>query len=878
VPGAPLNVMLDVLGPDALAVAWEPPAADGGSPVSAYLVEWDPDPGVREVQVVQTSANTGANEVQTVQTYADTVREKQRVTTSATAVAEVQTITTSAAPGETLGGVFTLELDTTATGGSVQRSGVIGFNAPATGDRSGVKEILNAMQNIGPTGVQSVQKSAADAQGGITWTVTFSTAMGNVPQLKLSSSFLTGSGANVVLSTPTQGNVVDGGAFTLAFMKSTTRELAADISDAGMQEALEDLASIESVNVTRVGPDEQHGFYWDITFTGDANSGNLPLMTVASKSLKGAGADVVVTEQTAGNELKGSFKLKYNSAPTVDLLFNCSAATMKTELERLGTVGNLDVVRSDKADLQGGYTWTISFLTLKGSLLQLDPDFTKLGETRTDRKGPSMGVRVTRTRPGTIQEVQSVQVTTAKANVGQATAFRLQATFAGQTTTTGPILANPMNDGTCMSTQAEVQQIAVTTVDTTAAGGDALVSKTTAMRLVYTSNLEGGAISKTGEILVDKDGDGDCTKAATSIAAELNKLAGIAGPVTVMISSALLATHECTWRVTFTNQPGNVVELKVLAASSGADPAATATVGDDTITLSTVTDGSINLVKTELERLTNVAQVTVTATAGAKQTCTWQVTFDGNAGNLPLLTVSAGGGTTFGSTNTVDGDTITVAGVTDGTSAVLGGVFALEFEGQRTGYMPYDASAAVVKTQLETLSTIGDVAVTRSNADPNRGYAWTVSFLNNLGDLQPIRPDARALNGTAPKIDVTEATKGVTPPFNSKDRANGESAIHGNARGFVLTINVVFRARRPQLRQPRRDGPQRLVRDGLPRRRERALLLPRVRDQRGRTRRLVVLDAAVCGSYGASPERPDQRVVDFDRRDYSGGVAERSGE
>ncbi|POM70339.1 Titin isoform N2-B [Phytophthora palmivora] len=58
VPSAPLNVALGVLGPDALAVEWEPPATDGGAPVSAYLVEWDPDPGVREVQVVQARSNT----------------------------------------------------------------------------------------------------------------------------------------------------------------------------------------------------------------------------------------------------------------------------------------------------------------------------------------------------------------------------------------------------------------------------------------------------------------------------------------------------------------------------------------------------------------------------------------------------------------------------------------------------------------------------------------------------------------------------------------------------------------------------------------------------------------------------------------------------
>ncbi|KUF76233.1 Twitchin [Phytophthora nicotianae] len=774
VPSVPLNVALDVLGPDALALVWEPPATDGGSPVSAYLVEWDPDPGVREVQVVQTRANTGANEVQTVQTYAKRVKEIQRVTTSATAVSEVQTITTSAAPGETLGGVFTIQLDTTKTGGSVQRSGVIGFNAPASGDRSGVMEILNSMLNIGPTGVQSVQKTTADAQGGITWTITFSTAMGDVPQLTLSSSFLTGSGANVVINTPKQGNVIDGGFFTLRFMGSTTKDLEADISDAGMQKALEDLASIESVDVTRVGPDAQHGYYWDVTFTGDSNSGDLPLMTVASKSLKATGANAVVTERTAGNQLKGSFQLSYNLAPTGDLPFDCSAATMKSELEKLGTVGTLDVVRTEKPDLQGGYTWTISFLTLKGSLLQLGTDILKLGETRTDGAGPSMGVRVVRTRPGTVQEVQQIQVTTTNSNVKDTTSFRLQTTFAGQTLTTDPIFANPMNNGACMPTQPEVQKIAVTTVDTTATGGDSIVSKQTAIQLVYTSNTEGGAVSKTGPIYLDKAGDGDCTKGATTIASELNKLPGITGPVTVS-SSTLLATHECTWQVTFNNQPGNVVQLKAIPASSAAAASATVSIGDDTIALSTVTDGTINIIKTELERLANVAQVTVTATAGAKQTCTWSVTFDGNAGNLPLMTVSTNNGVSYGATGTVSGDTITVAAGTDGTSAVLGGVFALEYEGQRTGYMPFDASAAVMQTQLETLSTIGSVAVSRSNADPNNGYAWTISFLNNLGNLQPLQPDALALTGTAPKIDVTEATKGVLPPFNSKDRTNGLS-------------------------------------------------------------------------------------------------------
>ncbi|POM77798.1 Hypothetical protein PHPALM_4759, partial [Phytophthora palmivora] len=131
---------------------------------------------------------------------------------------------------------------------------------------------------------------------------------------------------------------------------------------------------------------------------------------------------------------------------------------------------------------------------------------------------------------------------------------------------------------------------------------------------------------------------------------------------------------------------------------------------------------------------------------------------------------------TFGSTATINGDTITIAAGTDGNSIVLGGVFALEFEGQRTGYMPFDVSGTAMKTQLETLSTIGNVNVVRSTIpDPNNGYTWTVSFLDNLGDLSPLQPDSLALTGTAPQIDVIESTKGVLPPFNSKDRTNGLS-------------------------------------------------------------------------------------------------------
>lgn len=53
-------------------------------------VEWDTDPGTREVQWVKTYADTGPNEVQSITTTADDVDEIQQLIISANETQEVQ--------------------------------------------------------------------------------------------------------------------------------------------------------------------------------------------------------------------------------------------------------------------------------------------------------------------------------------------------------------------------------------------------------------------------------------------------------------------------------------------------------------------------------------------------------------------------------------------------------------------------------------------------------------------------------------------------------------------------------------------------------------------------------------------------------------------
>ena len=68
--------------------------------------------------------------------------------------------------------------------------------------------------------------------------------------------------------------------------------------------------------------------------------------------------------------------------------------------------------------------------------------------------------------------------------------------------------------------------------------------------------------------------------------------------------------------------------------------------------------------------------------------------FDTNAGNLGSLVPD------FHNIKPA-GSSFTVTDIEDGTSVVLGGSFTVEFEGQRTGYLPYTVDAAGMKSALE---------------------------------------------------------------------------------------------------------------------------------------------------------------------------------
>ncbi len=362
-------------------------------------------------------------------------------------------------------GSFMLKLDTTAVGGSSQTSGKISHAASA----ADMKGALDAMYNIlGGVDVQEVTTTATLRE----WEVIFSAEMGNVPTLEVSEYSALGPEpiADAYLTPVQDGNVISG-TFVLSFEGHSTLDIPHDATAAEMQVALQDLASIETIEVSREGPGVQGGFDWYVTFTSPTQNGDLNTMGWDNSGLGGVGANVNVDTIVHGSSLSGSFDVSYNGGSATSIAFDASAEDVRTLLESLGT-GALTVNLPLPPDLQGGRTWEISFIETIGDVLTFVVD--GIGSDALDPllKGKGATVTASEQSKGTVQEIQRISISAGDGlSVTDNTAFVLR--FDGEET--GPIRAYFSSEGGCSSTQREVQRIVLSTADSTASGGDAHV-------------------------------------------------------------------------------------------------------------------------------------------------------------------------------------------------------------------------------------------------------------------------------------------------------------------------------------------------------------------------------------------------------------------
>jgi hypothetical protein len=250
--------------------------------------------------------------VQVISTHIDDINEIQTIKTSAQPKPEIQVISVTPAPGKSALSElnsFSVGLDTTSIGGSLQYSEKISAMACADGCPDSVSEILGRMDNFLER--PNVTKSDMRPDGGYSYSITFPLSMKNVPQLTVLISDLP-----VDISTFQDGNVLSG-FFLLEYHGEKTGRIPYDASEEQMETLLEELRTICDVSVTRSEADDQNGYTWDIEFPFSCNDGNVDQLIAHGDQLTTSSsakdALVTVTTTVEGSLIQGSFVLGYGT-------------------------------------------------------------------------------------------------------------------------------------------------------------------------------------------------------------------------------------------------------------------------------------------------------------------------------------------------------------------------------------------------------------------------------------------------------------------------------------------------------------------------------------------------------------------------------------
>ena len=226
-------------------------------------------------------------------------------------------------------------------------------------------------------------------------------------------------------------------------------------------------------------------------------------------------------------------------------------------------------------------------------------------------------------------------------------------------------------------------------------------------------------------------------------------------------------------------------------------------------------DASARDVKDKLEMLDTVEEVNVRK-IDKNTGYQWVVSFTGDAGNLPLVNAH---------NHVFEIQSIQTSG---GQPTPLGGTFTLAYLSEETGPIPFDGSAEMVKSSLESLPSIDHVDVSREAYEHGQ-CLWLVTFRvpqnpallsvdsssvsGTLDDaatsvvVNSLSPALVAMSGSPPAIIVEEKVPGL-PSYTGQYRAEST----GNYSLAVLQLegrlaqHGRLRRGRPQRGQVRVDG------------------------------------------------------------------------
>ncbi|ETO79672.1 hypothetical protein F444_05651 [Phytophthora nicotianae P1976] len=342
---------------------------------------------VAAVQIVTAlgDAETFVNEIQVLQTTA-----KQQPA--------VQILTSTAAPGETIGGFFYLKL------GFIGPTRRLPFNADST--QMSVALELDLGFGLQTISVTREPNTYCACSNGYVWHITFLYAEGPLDALTVtSSSQLTGRSASIgdgrggsaaVISVP---STTLGGTMTLQLGNFITRNIKYNVEEAELTTILTQDLHLNVWSISRSSPSAMETYTWSVTFTASDTLYNVLQLLPQGVLLTGYGADLTVrTERDGQGRLSGFFRLQFRTDifpndETDDIPVGASDHDVEVALEKLVSVNDVTVRRTNAMNIYGGYSWTVTFVQVNakndygpvidtsGNLPALVPVITKLKGT-----------------------------------------------------------------------------------------------------------------------------------------------------------------------------------------------------------------------------------------------------------------------------------------------------------------------------------------------------------------------------------------------------------------------------------------------------------------------------------------------------------------
>ncbi|KAF0711816.1 Aste57867_5074 [Aphanomyces stellatus] len=302
----------------------------------------------------------GVQEVTAWGTSAVYVDEVQYVETTCVNRDAVQILVSSVAPGATVGGYFSLMYGAVGPSRRLQPN----FDAIE------LQVALYLDFGLDPSGVEVSRtgNTFCGCYNAYQWTITFH-SQGDVPTL-VARNYLTGNGATIgdgvggasaiVVTEPP----VVSGLFALRYGLLTTQNMASNVDAATMALRLATDLNLPIRSVARSEPTIQNGYTWSITFSSSSTIFNPNPLQPAPVLLSGNQVLLSVTTIRQGQApLYGFFRLGLGVESTGNIAVSASAQDMATALQSLTQVTSVNVVRSPQNNF-GGYTWTITFITV----------------------------------------------------------------------------------------------------------------------------------------------------------------------------------------------------------------------------------------------------------------------------------------------------------------------------------------------------------------------------------------------------------------------------------------------------------------------------------------------------------------------------------